>query len=81
MLISSFTDKYTYPWLCKTFIMFCIICYLSLWPEFETWYANSHMLVQMLRVKVKNKYQSVTLTNILWILDKLKIDIKRLECY
>jgi len=32
MLISSFTDMYTYPWLCKTLTMFCIICYLSLWP-------------------------------------------------
>ncbi len=35
MLNSSFTDKYTYPWLCKTFIMFCIICYLSLRPEVQ----------------------------------------------
>jgi hypothetical protein len=24
----------------KTFILFCIICYLSLWPEFTIWIAN-----------------------------------------
>ena len=35
MLISSFTDKYTFPWLCKAFIIFSIICYLSLRPEVQ----------------------------------------------
>jgi len=38
MLISSFTDKYTYPWLCKTLQMFCIYNGLhSLLHEFVTW--------------------------------------------
>ncbi len=44
-MLRSFTDKYTYPWLCKTFIM--LIWYLSLWPEFATWSVNCQKVLEI----------------------------------